>query len=174
MSPSSARFPNKNLVLGILFLLIGGLLLLWRLGLLPSFGALWPVPFFVAGLYLLYMVLQGRSRRYIFPGMLLTLGSLPFLLKSTVLPTMSLSRTWPVFMLITGLSFLPYGFGGRRPRVAIIVPALTIMGLAVIFLPFSLGLTKTSFTEFVLTWWPTLLLLTGIILVSSHFWRRKG
>jgi len=173
MSGQEERFPHKNLIVGILLLLLGGVLLLWRLGLLPSMGALWPLPLLVAGLSLLYLNLKGRSQRYILPGMLLTLGALYFLLRNTVIPSMSLSRTWPVFMLIIGLSFLPYGFRGKKARVSIIVPAVAIMGLAVIFLPFSLGLVRESFTDFALTWWPTLLLLTGAVLVLSFFVKHR-
>jgi hypothetical protein len=77
-------------------------------------------------------------------------------------------------MLIAGLSIMPYGLSKKRPaRVSIIIPAFAIIGLAIIFFPFSFQLIETSFTDFVLTWWPTLLLLSGVILIVSYVLRRK-
>ena len=175
MKDKVQRFPHKVLVLGIVFILVGILLLLWRLNLLPSLGALWPVVFILIGLYFLYRVfLQNRSRRFILPGMTFTLGGIFFLLKNTVIPSMSLTHIWPVFMLITGLSILPYGFSKKRTtRVAIIIPACAIIGMSIIFFLFSLRLIDTSFKDFVLTWWPTLLLLSGAMLILSYMMRRK-
>jgi uncharacterized membrane protein len=175
MNNQDPRFPHKSLIIGIVFVLLGGLLLLWRLNLLPSLGALWPLSLILIGLYFLYRVfLQNRTRRYILPGMIFTLGGIFFLLKNTVMPGMSLARIWPAFMLITGLSILPYGFSKRKnTRIAIVIPALAIIGLSIIFFPFSLRLTEERFTDFVLTWWPTLFLLSGVILILSYFLRKK-
>ena len=106
--------------------------------------------------------------------MTFTLGGIFFLLKNTVIPSMSLTHIWPVFMLITGLSILPYGFSKKRTtRVAIIIPACAIIGMSIIFFLFSLRLIDTSFKDFVLTWWPTLLLLSGAMLILSYMMRRK-
>ena len=173
---ADSRFPNKSLVFGIILFLLGGLLLLWQLNLLPGLDVLWPLPIIILGLFFLYAAfLRGKKRRYILPGMLFTLAGLFFLLLNTVLSTISLEKIWPIFMLITGVSILPYGHGQKKnTRVAILIPALAIVGLAIIFLPFSLRLVTKSFTNFVLTWWPTLLLLTGTLLILSHFMRTKS
>jgi len=175
MKDKTQRFPHKVLILGIVFILLGALLLLWKLNLLPSLGALWPVAFILIGLYFLYRVfLQNRSRRFILPGMIFSLGGIFFLLKNTVIPSMSLTHIWPVFMLITGFSILPYGFSKKKTtRIAIIIPACAIIGMSIIFFPFSLRLIDASFTEFVLTWWPTLLLLSGVILILSYVIGRR-
>jgi hypothetical protein len=175
MTSREAKFPNKSLIIGILLIISGSLLLLWRLRLLPSLGSLWPLPFFLLGLGIMYVVfIKGKAKRYSLPGMILTLGGIFFLLKNFVIHNLSLSRTWPVLMLITGLSFLPYGFSKRSgTRIAIVIPALAIVGLSVVFFPFSMGLVEESFTDFVLTWWPTLLLLGGLILIFSYIKRKK-
>ena len=44
------QFPNIHLILGILILLLGILLLMWRLELLPSMNSLWTLPVIVLGL----------------------------------------------------------------------------------------------------------------------------
>ena len=175
MDKPGVRFPNKNLVLGILVLIVGGVLLIWRMGSLPSFQALWPLPVLLLGLVFLYRVfLSGKSRRYILPGMVLSLAGLFFLLQDTVLPQRSLAKVWPAFMFIIGLSLLPYGFVKKgNARTAIVIPAFGLIGLGFIFFPFSLGWVKESFTDFVLTWWPGLLLLTGGLLILTHFIHRR-
>ncbi len=175
MNNRAQRFPHKVLIIGIGFILSGALLLLWRLKFLPSVEALWPLALILVGLYFLYRVfLQARSRRLILPGMIFTLSGIFLLLSNTIIPGLTLSRIWPVFMLIAGLSILPYGFGKKTTtRIAIIIPACAIIGLSIIFFPFSLGMIDTSFKEFVLTWWPTLLLLSGVILIISYLMRRE-
>ncbi|HUV08395.1 MAG TPA: hypothetical protein VMX75_11740 [Spirochaetia bacterium] len=176
MREQAPRFPNKSLILGIASLLLGGVLLLWRLGFMPNLESLWPLPFLVLGLYFLYMLfMRNRSRRYMLPGILFSLGGIFFLLKNSVMPDVRLSQVWPAFMLITGFSILPYGFRQKRnTRIAIVIPALTIIGLAVIFFPFSLGLVDVRFTDFVLTWWPALFILIGALLILSYLMQKKS
>jgi len=96
-----------------------------------------------------------------------------FLLRNTVLPNVQLEKIWPVFMIIGGLSILPFAHKkSQSAKLAIIVPTVAIIGLAVIFLPFSLGVIEADFTHFVLRWWPAILLLVGALLVISYTIRR--
>ena len=170
------QFPNIHLILGILILLFGVLLLLWRLGLFPSMNTLWPIPVIILGLVFLYLAfLLGRSRRYIFPGMILTLAGLFFLLQEVVIPGHNMARIWPVFVLIIGLCVLPYGYKLKgNTRAIFIIPGYFLVGLSVIFFPFSMGWVEKGFTDFVLIWWPMLLLLIGSLLVASHFLRKSS
>ncbi len=94
----------------------------------------------MAGLFFLYMAWPRKhSDTWIIPGMVLTLGGLVFLLANTVLQGQSLERIWPLFMLVTGLSLIPYGLRKKASaRTAIMVPAVFISFLALFFLIFSL------------------------------------
>ena len=168
------RFPHKILLAGIGLLVLGGVLLLWRLDHLPALEALWPLPLIVIGLVLLSLVfIWGYTRMYVPPGMLLLLGGIFFLLHNTVIPNVKLEEIWPAFMLIGGISILPFAYKkSRSARLAITIPSAAIIGLAVIFFPFSLGLIEKDFTDFVLLWWPTILLLLGMLLIITHFIRR--
>ena len=169
------RYPNKFLVLGVAGLVSGGVLLLWNFGYLPQPGRLWPVPVLVAGLFFLYMAWPRRqSDRWIIPGMVLTLGGLTFLLANTVLAGESLQRIWPIFMLITGISLIPYGLRKKdSARPAVIVPAAFISILALFFLPFSLHRQDGGLVAFVRQWWPIILVALGIALIVSFFTSRR-
>ncbi len=168
-------YPNKLLVLGAIGMVAGGVLLLWNLGYLPQLGNLWPLVLMLGGMFLLYMAyLRSRSARYIIPGMILSLGGLFFLLFNTVFQGKSMEKIWPAFMLITGLSLIPYGYRKKgAARTAIIVPAIFIAALSLMFFPFSFGTTGISFLAFVRHWWPLILIVLGIALVISFFSTHK-
>jgi len=106
--------------------------------------------------------------------MLLTLGGLFFLLVETVLGWGAVERTWPVFMVITGLSLLAWGLRLKpRARTPIIVPGLFIAALGRLLAPFSLQRHPGSLAAFVGRWWPLALLVIGLVLVASYFSTRK-
>ena len=174
-SRKKTRYPNTLLVLGMGILVTGGVLLLWNLEYIPHLGRLWPVPVILAGLAMLYLAYpQGRSERYIIPGMVLSLGGLVFLLLNTVLEQESLMRIWPAFMLVSGLSLIPYGFKKRgAARTAIVTPAIFISALSLLFFPFSLRATEGGFAAFVRQWWPMILIILGLALIASFFSARR-
>jgi len=163
------------LVAGVVVALAGGIFMLGNLGYLPRIGVLWPVPVILAGLVFLYLAWpRQRSDRWIIPGMVLTLGGIAFLLMNTVLQGRDLARLWPLFMLVTGLSFVPYGYRKRgAPRTVIVVPGLFLSFLALLFLPFSLHYTEGGLTGFVRQWWPLILVVLGAALIVSYFSTRR-
>ncbi|HUI69818.1 MAG TPA: hypothetical protein VL354_04810 [Spirochaetia bacterium] len=169
------RYPNKFLVLGVAGVVVGGLLLLWNFGYLPQPGQLWPVPVLIAGLFFLYLAWPRKhSDTWIIPGMVLTLAGLVFLLANTVLSGGSLKRIWPVFMLITGISLVPYGLRKKASaRAAIMVPAIFISCLALFFLLFSLHREEGGLVAFVRQWWPMILVVLGVALIISFFSTRR-
>jgi hypothetical protein len=169
------RYPNKLLVFGVVIFAAGGVLLLWNLGYLPQPGRLWPVPVIAAGLTFLYIAYpRGGSERWIIPGMVLSMGGLIFLLLNTVLKEENLGRIWPAFMLITGLSLVPYGYKKRGgARTAIVIPAVFISALALVFFPFSLRMAGGGFVAFVRQWWPLILIILGVALIVSFFSSRR-
>jgi hypothetical protein len=175
MKRASPRYPNWLLVAGVGVVLVGGLLLLWNFGYLPQPGRLWPVPVILAGLVSLYMAWpRGRSDRWIIPGMVLTLGGCVVLLMNTVLSDQSLTRIWPAFMLVTGLSLIPFGYRKRgSARTAIVIPAIFISCLALLFLPFSLRREEGGLVSFVRQLWPMVFVILGIALIVSFFSARR-
>ncbi len=173
---NNPRFPNKNLILGIILIISGSIILLWQLGFLPSLGKLWALPMLLSGLFFLYVVfIKGKSPRYLLPGMFLCLIGTFFILMNTILTETNLERIWPAFMLITGLSILPYSLykKSRKARITIIVPVLAIILLSIIFFLFSLDLVNENFIDFVLAWWPTTIIFTGSLLIIFFFIKKK-
>lgn len=167
------RYPVL-LLIGASAVVAGGVLLLWTLGYIRQFGPLWPLPLLIGGLVLLYLAYRrGWAEKWIIPGMVLSLGGLVLLLLNTVLRQEGLARVWPLFMLVTGLSLIPYGLrkkGGAR--VAILVPAVFLSALSLVFLGFSLH-AGGRFTAFVGQWWPVILVLLGLALLVSFFTTRR-
>lgn len=171
----AVRFPNKFLVWSILFILLGFVLLLWTLGAVPQISALWPLLPLIGGLVFLYQgLLRGGNDNYVLVGMVLALGGLFILLSNTVLTAVALVRTWPVFMAIAGVSLFVYA---RRvsgeSRLTLSVPAVALVVLAAIFLPFSLDLLDASFDSVVAAWWPLLFVLFGVVLLVVHLTHRN-
>jgi hypothetical protein len=138
-------------------------------------ASLWPLALVAAGLVLLYLAyVRGRSSRYILPGMLFTLGGLFFLLVETVLGWGALERVWPAFMLITGLSLFAWGLRLKpKARSAIMVPGLFIAALGLLLFPFSLQRQRGGLAAFVGRWWPLVLVVIGLVLVTSFFSTRR-
>ena len=170
------RYPNKFLVLGVAGVVAGGILLLWNFGYLPQPGYLWPIAVLIIGLIFLYMAWPRKhSDNWIIPGMVLTLGGLVLLLTNTVLQQQSLQRIWPLFMLITGISLVPFALRKKASaRAAIIVPAIFISLLALFFLVFSLHREEGGgLVVFVRQWWPMILVVLGITLIISFFSTRR-
>jgi hypothetical protein len=169
------RYPNMLLVTGVAVALVGSILMLWNVGYLPQPGTLWPVAVILMGLVFLYLAWpRRRSDRWIIPGMVLTLGGIVLLLMNSVLPSQSLVRIWPLFMLVTGVSLVPYGLRKHgAARTAVIVPGLFISLLALLFLPFSLHHSEGGFAAFVRQWWPMILVIIGAVLIVSFFSTRR-
>jgi hypothetical protein len=163
------------LVTGVAVALVGSVLMLWNVGYLPQAATLWPVAVILVGLVFLYLAWpRKRSDRWIIPGMVLTLGGIVFLLMNTVLSAQSLARIWPAFMLVTGVSLVPYGLRKRgAARTAVVVPGLFISLLALLFFPFSLHHSEGGFAAFVRQWWPMILVILGAVLIVSFFSTRR-
>jgi hypothetical protein len=170
------RYPNKYLVIGVLIFLAGVFALLWTLGVLPSLRGFLPFPFLLAGLFFLYIVyFRGRNPIYIMFGMILFLLGIFFLVVNTLPWENGLMKIWPGFMLIAGISLIPYAYKlkRRRAQVAISISALSLIVLSLFFFLFSLDITGTSLSEFVTHWWPMLIIISGASLVVVYFFSRK-
>ena len=164
------------LVTGVILTGLGVLLLLWTQNVVNGMVRLWPIVFAVVGAYLLYRVAFRKARASVlFMGLLLFLTGAFILLMNTVVPdTLTLKELWPVFMGIVGASLIPYGARYRRTvRVTLVIPGVILIVLMGVFLLFSLGVVKQSFSEFVISWWPLILVFMGVTLITSGWVGKK-
>lgn len=146
--------------------------MLWTSGYFEGLGTLWPILPVIGGLLLLYLhFYRDGHDYYVFLGSSLLLSGALLLLTTTVLST-SLERVWPILMTIVGLSLLFYGAKKRGiARVSLLVPAIAMILLSFLFVPFSLGIVEMSFSAFVARWWPLLFVIIGVGLAIAHFLR---
>ena len=175
MKKGRVRVPHKLLLGSVFFLLMGIGLLLVTTGLLPRYEDLWPVPLTLLGLLFIYLVhVDSAPSGYTVPGILFALGGFLLTLRSLLIPLLTLDRIWPVFMTIAGLSLAIYGrrFNGSF-RVKILVPAVVMIILSMLFLPFSLDLIRENFSSVVTTWWPLLFILLSLGLFGEYLRKKK-
>lgn len=166
---------NKYLVLGTLFIITGGLLLLWTTGYFPGIEALWPLPVILVGLSLLYSVfVKGGSDKNIFPGMFITLAGVFIIISNTFLEDENIIKVWPVFMFITGISIIPLGYRKKgNKRISLLIPAFVLVFLSLVFMAFSLGLINMRLGKFVAHWWPFIFILLGCFFIINYLLKQK-
>ncbi|MBN2511205.1 MAG: hypothetical protein JXB03_13075 [Spirochaetales bacterium] len=169
------RFPHKSKIFGVLFMLIGSAMLLYTTGVLPKMYDLWPVIVLLFGLVLLYFVFaKGAYEVYLFPGFLFVIIGVSFIIINILPPSVELRRIWPVFMINAGVSLLLYGYSMKKEkRINLVIPAWSIILLALIFLLFSLDIIKMSFLSVVRVWWPLIFLVFGGFLLGESLLRKK-
>ncbi len=170
------RIPRKNLVLGALFVVLGGTLLLWTSGKLSGVLSFWPVLLVILGLYLLYRVyILGGSESLVFYGIFSAqAGAFLLLLNAEIMGNLYFRNLWPFFMLFAGVALLLYGLKRKGAyRVRYLIPSVSIISLSGIFLLFSLGFIRVSLKTILVQFWPLILVLCGVFLILFDFFRNK-
>ena len=167
---------DRYLIGGIFFILIGISLLLWRTGYLSLLGSILPAVVACFGVFLLYMVFaRGASNIYVIPAALVILLGVFLIMKKKILPEGGIEKIWPLFMTAAGASLMVFAFRLKgSSRIKLLVPSISLVLLSMLFLPFSLGVARRNFIEFVVTWWPVLILLLGVISIIVYFKNRKN
>lgn len=165
---------SGRLFLGLSFVFLGAALLLHTNGVLSTGQMLFPVLLTLGGVYLLYRgFFLGAAESSVFIGTFATLTGVFFVLYRSAFSAVELQRIWPVFMLFGAVALLAYGLvKGQEYQLILGVPAGFIAFLSVVFLLFSLNILTMSFIQFVITWWPSLLVIVGVAMVWSHYGRR--
>jgi hypothetical protein len=92
-------------------------------------------------------------------------GFFLFLSALRIIPV-AFSKAWPLISVFSGLALFPAGwhrYGTLRSRY--VVPSIAFVLLGCVLLIFSFGIVPFSFSQFIIQWWPLLVVLTGLILV---------
>jgi hypothetical protein len=109
--------------------------------------------------------LKKRSFYLFFAAFFLLVGLFLFLSALKIFPV-SFSRGWPLLSVFSGLALIPAGWHRHGAfRSSYVVPSIAFVVLGSVLLVFSLELVSFSFKQFILDWWPLLIVLAGLVLV---------
>jgi hypothetical protein len=167
------RIPHRKLtahiafIIGLLLMFFGSAFLLGTLEGTTRFSVLRAFFFVIIGALCAFFAikLNKRSTYLFFAAFFLLVGFFLFLSALHILP-FSFSQAWPLLSVFAGIALLPSGwrhFGSFRSRY--VVPAVVFVILGCTLMIFSFHLAPFSFKHFVISWWPLLVVLIGLILV---------
>jgi hypothetical protein len=154
-------------IIGLLLMLLGSTFLLGTAvggSKLSAIGAF----FFVilgAGCAVFAIKLNKRALYLFFAAFFIQVGLFFFLFALRIIP-LEFSHWWPMLSVFAGLALFPAGwrrYGTIRSRY--VIPSLAFVILGCVLLIFSFDVVPFSFKQFMLAWWPFLVLLTGLVLV---------
>jgi hypothetical protein len=92
-------------------------------------------------------------------------GFFLFLFALQIIPV-AFAEAWPLISVFSGLALFPAGwhrYGALQSRY--VVPSIAFVILGSVLLVFSFNLVPFSFSQFMMRWWPLLVVLTGLMLV---------
>ncbi|GHV42339.1 hypothetical protein AGMMS50268_15340 [Spirochaetia bacterium] len=109
--------------------------------------------------------LKKRSLYLFFAAFFLLVGLFLFLSALKIIPV-AFRQAWPLISVFSGLALIPAGWHRHGAfRSSYVVPSIAFVVLGSTLMIFSLGLVSFSFKQFILNWWPLLVVLAGLILV---------
>ena len=170
---------THDVILGAgILLIVAGIALLCciTLDVQPNMLIAIPVCIIAAGVALLiFSYARIKAIWRLFLGYFLTAAGLFALVVCFSSLSLSMLKLWPVFVILCGISYGVASFQIRRKLyVSIIVPAVMLVCLGSLFLCFSLGIIGISFRYFVSRWWPSFLVLLGIVLIMIYVYMQHS
>jgi hypothetical protein len=154
-------------IIGFLLMFLGSGFLIGSMAGISSVSVLFSFAFVLLGVLCAFFALKlnKRSLYFFFAAFFLMIGFFLFLSALAIFPV-PFSRCWPLLSVFSGLALFPAGwrhYGGLRSGYA--VPSLVFVVMGSVLMIFSLDLVSFSFTQFILSWWPLLVVLAGLTLV---------
>jgi len=111
--------------------------------------------------------LNWRSIYLFFAALFLQAGLVLFLYTVRIIP-IKLIKSWPLLSIFAGIALIPsgwYRYGAIKIRY--IVPAVAFVIIGAALMVFALDLVPFSLVQFVIDWWPLLVILAGLALVLT-------
>ena len=173
----NSKAGRKTLIAGLILTITGLLLLFWTQHFVQQLVRWWPSVFMLCGVAFLYHYVAHKARPvFLLLGLLLFLtGTFILLLNTLLARVFELKQLWPVFMGIVGAAIIPYSRGFKRSlRISFVIPGIFLIIFMIVLLVFTLPVVHITFTDFVLAWWPILLVIMGITLIASYYFRDRG
>jgi len=154
-------------ITGIIFMILGIFYLLGNMTGISRLSVFWSFLFVIIGALcaVLAIKLNKRPVYLFFASFFILMGSFLLLSALQIIP-ITLAQGWPLLSVFAGLALLPAGWRHYRAvSYRYLIPSLAFAALGCILLFFSFKVAPFSFRRFIISWWPLLLVITGIILV---------
>jgi hypothetical protein len=154
-------------IVGLLLMFLGSGFLLGTLAGISRLSVLTSFLFVITGSLFAALAIKLNKRviYLFFAAFLLQVGFFLFLSALGIFP-LPFSKSWPLLSVFCGIALFPAGwrrFGAFR--IAYVVPSIAFVFLGSALMVFSLDLVSFSFRQFMLNWWPLLVVLAGLVLV---------
>jgi hypothetical protein len=154
-------------IAGLLLMFLGSAFLLGTLQGTTRFSILRAFFFVIIGALCAFLAikLNKRSLYLFFSAFFLLVGFFLFLSALRIFP-FTFSQSWPLLSVFAGIALVPAGwhrFGSLRSRY--IVPSVVFVLLGSFLMMFSFRVIPFSFKHFMISWWPLMVVLMGLILV---------
>jgi hypothetical protein len=163
-------------IIGLFLMFLGSAFLLGTLAGTSRMSVLVAFLFIIigSGCAVLAIKLNKRSIYLFFAAFFMLVGFFLFLSALRIIPV-AFSKAWPFLSVFSGLALFPAGwhrYGSFRSRY--VVPSLAFVILGSILLVFSFDMVPFSFSQFVIDWWPLLVVPGGLILVLVSLGTKSG
>ncbi|MDR0668458.1 MAG: hypothetical protein LBF95_00095 [Treponema sp.] len=167
LSPFRRIIARFIFIIGLLLMFLGSGFLLGNLAGISRISVLTSFLFVIIGSFCAFLAVRLNKRviYLFFAAFLLQVGFFLFLSALGIFPV-PFSKSWPLLSVFCGIALFPAGW--RRFgtfRIAYVVPSIAFILLGSGLLIFSLDLVAFSFRQFMLNWWPLLIVLAGLVLV---------
>jgi hypothetical protein len=154
-------------IFGMVLLIIGVMLLLsslevWRFH--------WSYILLVLGLFFFALAVSSHDKGSVFPGTILFLLGLFYLLKYHDIIYGSMFRLWPIFPAIVGVAFIVL-FIVKPAEWGLLIPGGILLFFAIIFLAYNYDLFEIDPGYIIGHYWPLILIAVGAKLLADA-WRR--
>ena len=160
------------------FLMFAGVLLLLRFvagfSRVPVFI---PFMFLLIGLVFAILAIKLNSRpSYIFAASFVLMIGLFILFSALeIIPRTILFRAWPLISVFSGLALIPAGWRRYSSfRARYIVPSCVFILLGITLLFFSFNIVTFSFRQFIVSWWPLLIIIVGLFMAVFSLGSRSN
>ncbi len=163
---------SSSLVIGLIFIVVGLLLLLNRFNLFyVTWSKIYPVLLVIAGLYFFYKAFRGKSENAFWGTFFLLMGSYFLLQNFHIIHRFQFYEFWPVFIVALGVSFIIL-FLFKPSDWALLIPGsiLTFFGAIILFHTLDFSYMVIRFAQ---KFWPLVLVIIGIGLITSSLIKKK-
>jgi hypothetical protein len=154
-------------IIGLCLACFGIAYLLGTMSGISQHAVFWSFLFVIIGVLCAALAMKqyNQTINIFFAAFFILIGLILFLTALKITP-FTLSGGWPLLSVFAGLALLPAGWRHYHAfRANYMIPSAVFVILGSVLLVFSLKIVTFSFKEFIINWWPLLLVLTGILLV---------